>query len=94
MGMTVQVGMRVCVYNMGVCTRMCVCSMCVYICVYVYVFMGFPGGRSGKEPACQCKRCREETLISGSGRSPAAGDGYPTPVFLPGEFHRQRSLAG
>ena len=30
--------------------------------------------------------------IPGLGRSP--GEGKPTPVFLPGEFHRQRSLAG
>ena len=26
--------------------------------------------------------------------SPGEGNGFPTPVFLPGEFHRQRSLAG
>ena len=30
--------------------------------------------------------------IPGSGRSPGEGNG--TPVFLPGEFHRWRSLAG
>ena len=27
----------------------------------------------------------------GSGRSFGEGDGYPTPVFLPGEFHGQKS---
>ena len=32
--------------------------------------------------------------ISGSGRSPGKGHGEPTPVFLPGESHGQRSLAG
>ena len=32
--------------------------------------------------------------IPGSGRSPGGGHGNPTPVFLPGESHRQRSLAG
>ena len=33
--------------------------------------------------------------IPGSGRSPAEGNGYPpTPIFLPGESHGQRSLAG
>ena len=31
-------------------------------------------------------------LIPGSGRSP--GGGQPTPVFLPGESHGQRSPAG
>ena len=30
--------------------------------------------------------------IPGSGRSPGGGNGKPTPVFLPGESHGQRSL--
>ena len=30
--------------------------------------------------------------IPGSGRSPGGGHGKPTPVFLPGESHGQRSL--
>ena len=34
----------------------------------------------------------EVGLIPGSGRSP--GGGHVTPVFLPGESHAQRSLAG
>ena len=33
-------------------------------------------------------------LIPGSGRSPGGGHWQPTPVFLPGESHGQRSLAG
>ena len=32
--------------------------------------------------------------IPGSGVSPGGGNGKPTPVFLPGESHGQRSLAG
>ena len=29
------------------------------------------------------------------GKSPGEGNGYPpTPIFLPGEFHGQRSLVG
>ena len=32
--------------------------------------------------------------IPGLGRSPGEGNGNPTPVFLPGEFHGQRSLEG
>ena len=32
--------------------------------------------------------------IPGSGRPPGEGNGPPAPVFLPGEFHRQRSLVG
>ena len=34
--------------------------------------MGFPGGTSGKESACQCRR---PGLIPGSGRSPGEGNG-------------------
>ena len=34
------------------------------------------------------------SLISGSGRSSGEGNGYPSPVFLFGKSHGQRSLAG
>ena len=38
---------------------------------------------------------RDVGLIAGSGRSPGEGRAWqPTPVFLPGESHGQRSLAG
>ena len=33
-------------------------------------------------------------LICGSGRSPGGEHGKPTPLFLPGKSHGQRSLAG
>ena len=33
-------------------------------------------------------------LISGSGRSPWRRERLPTLVFLPGDFHGQRSLVG
>ena len=54
--------------------------------------MDFPGGASGKEPACQCRNVRDAGSASGSGRS--LGGEQPTPVFLAGESHCQRSLAG
>ena len=28
----------------------------IHVCMYVYIFMGFPGGVSGKEPTCQSRR--------------------------------------
>ena len=37
---------------------------------------------------------REIGLIPGSGRFPWRRASQPTPVFLPGETHGQRSLAG
>ena len=36
---------------------------------------------------------REASSIPGSGRCPGEENGNPPPVFLPGEFHGQRSLA-
>ena len=50
---------------------------------------GFPGASDGKESVCNAG---DLSLIPGSGRSP--GEGNATPVFLPGEFYGQRSLAG
>ena len=37
---------------------------------------------------------RHVGLIPGLGSSPGVGKWQPTPVFLPGKFHGQRSLAG
>ena len=53
--------------------------------------MGFPGSLAGKESTCNAGDPR---WIPGSGRSPGGGAWQPTPVFLPGKFHGQRSLAG
>ena len=40
--------------------------------------MGFPGGTSGKEPACQRRRRKEMWVqIPGSGRSSGGGHGNP-----------------
>ena len=52
---------------------------------------GFSGGSDSKGSACNSG---DLGSIPGLGRSPGEGKGYPTPVFLPGEFHGQRSLAG
>ena len=38
---------------------------------------GFPGGTSGKELSCQCKRHKTEGSIPRSGRSPGVGKGNP-----------------
>ena len=52
--------------------------------------MGFPSSSDSKESACNAG---DLGSIPGLGRSPGEGTGY-TPVFLPGEFHGQRSLVG
>ena len=42
----------------------------------VLISWGFPGGASGNEPACQCRR-RDVDSIPGSERSPGGGHGNP-----------------
>ena len=53
--------------------------------------MSFPGGSDGKESACNAG---DLGSIPGWGRSPGERKWLPTPVFLPGESHEQRRLAG
>ena len=54
-------------------------------------WLGIPWQLGGKEPACQAG---DLGSISGSGRFPWRRQRQPTPVFLPGESHGQRSLKG
>ena len=55
---------------------------------------GFPGGASGKESTCQCRRLKRLWFDPWAGRFPCRREWLPTPVFLPGEFCGQRSLVG
>ena len=52
---------------------------------------GLPGSSAGKESTCNAG---DLGLIPGLGRSPGVRKWQPTPVFMPGESHRQRSLVG
>ena len=53
--------------------------------------LGFPGGSDSNESAYNAG---DLDSVPGLGRSPGEGNGYPLPIFLPGEFHGQRSLGG
>ena len=55
--------------------------------------MGFPGRASGNEFACQCRRHKRCGFDSWVRKIPWRA-WPPTPVFLLGESHGQRSLAG
>ena len=55
------------------------------------IFMSFTGGTSGKESACQFRKCRFDPWV---GKIPGNSKWLPTTVFLPEKFHGQRSLAG
>ena len=39
--------------------------------------MGFPGGASGKESVCQCRRCRRCGVDPFVGKIPGEGNGNP-----------------
>ena len=54
-----------------------------------YLLFGLPWWFSGKEPACQCRRCR---FVPSFGNIPWRRRWQPTPVFLPGKSDGQRSL--
>ena len=43
---------------------------------------GFPGGASGKEPICQCKRCKRREFDPCVRKIPWRRKQQPTPVFL------------
>ena len=47
-----------------------------------------------EEPACPCRRGKRRGLNPWVGKIPWRRKWQPTPVFLPGESHGQRSLAG
>ena len=53
-----------------------------------------PRWLSGKETACQCNRRRRFRFDPWVGKILWSRKWQPTPVFLPGKFHGQRSLEG
>ena len=58
------------------------------------VDLGLPGGTSGKELTCQCRRHKRLGFNPWAGKIPWRRAWQPTPVFLAGESYGQRSLAG
>ena len=52
------------------------------------------GGSSHKKPAYQCRRHKRHGFNPWVGKIPWRRKWQPTPVFLPGESHGQRSLVG
>ena len=55
---------------------------------------GHSFGASGKEPICQCRRHKRLRFEPWVRKILWRRTWQPTPVFMPREFHRQRSLAG
>ena len=59
-----------------------------------YSLVGCPDGTSGKESTYQCRRSKRLTFNHWVGKILWSRKWKTTPVFLPGEFHAQRNLAG
>ena len=49
---------------------------------------------SGKESACQCRRCKRHGFDPWVRKIPWSRKWQSTLIFLPGKFHEQRSLEG
>ena len=52
----------------------------------------FPGAARGKEPTHQCRRHKGHRFNPWVWKTPWRRKWQPTPAFLPGEFHEQKSL--
>ena len=59
--------------------------------IIFYHSLGLPWGLSGKESSCHCRRYGFNPWVR---KIPWRRKWQPSPVFLPGESHGQRSLAG
>ena len=59
--------------------------------IHMYWMPRLPWWLSGKESTCQCRSLGFNLWIQ---KIPWRRKWQPTPVFLPGKFHGQRSLAG
>ena len=55
---------------------------------------GLPRWLSVKETACDCRTHRRWGFYPWVGKIPWKREWQSTPVFLPGKYHRQRSLVG
>ena len=60
----------------------------------INLFGGFTGGTRGKEPACQCRRCKKGEFSPWVGKISWRRAWKPGPVFLSRESHGQRRLMG
>ena len=69
-------------------------SMSCVTSYFLYLYFSNPGGASGKEPTCQYRRHNRCEFDPGVRKIHWRRAWQPTPVFLPGKSHGQRSLVG
>ena len=70
----------------------------VYICVYIHIYtdtyIWVLRWHNSKRFICQCRRRKSCGFDPWVRKIPWSRKWKPGPVFLPGQFHRQRSLVG
>ena len=69
-------------------------SQCVFFFFFLFLlphYLGLPQWVSGQESTCQCRRCKFDPWVR---KIPQKRKWQPTPIFLPGKSHGQRSLDG
>ena len=69
-------------------------SISISISIYICNIIGFPWWLSDKESACNAGATRDSGFNLWVRKTPWRRAWQPTPVFLPGESHGQKSLAG
>ena len=69
-------------------------SVFFFFFLAIKIERGLPWWPSGKESAYSAGDAEDVGLIPGLGRFSCGRKWQLTPVFLPGSFHRQRSLVG
>ena len=72
-------------------THLCFWILNILNIMLIYVWTDLPWWLSDKEFACHCRRSRFDPWVR---KIPWRRKWQPTPVFLPGKFHGQRSPAG
>ena len=60
----------------SICGVLTMCQASAWLVYIIPQVIKYPGGSSGKEPACQCRRHKRCKFNSGSRRSPGEGNGY------------------
>ena len=76
------------------CLEGCIHSCLPFNMVLLCLGGGFPGSASGKEPTCQCGRCKRCWFDPWVWKIPWRRTWEPSQVFLSGESHGQRSQVG
>ena len=59
--------------------------MALSLYIYINIYIDFLGGASGKEPTCQCRRCKRHRFDPCVRKILGRREWQHTPVFLPGE---------